>query len=129
VSCLGLHNSVYELITENGAKMMIFRVLSFFATLWGHWLFLKRGNEIFSNASFELLWVIKVTNMITSSIFSLSNILRFHRAKNDPSWTLSFINQIMIIMILSWAPSWSKKSFKSMNLVVNKMERNKQVFT
>ena len=35
VSCLGLHISIYEFITENGDNMTMFRVFSFFATLWG----------------------------------------------------------------------------------------------
>ena len=33
VSCLGLHSSVYDFITENDAKMSIFRVFRGFATL------------------------------------------------------------------------------------------------
>ena len=33
VSCLGLHISIYEFNTESGAKMTIFRVFRYFATL------------------------------------------------------------------------------------------------
>jgi len=87
VSYLVLHIYVYKFITKNGAKMKIFRVLSFFCqSLANSW----EGVMIFFSMHIWNCSESQVTYTITCSIFSLSHILKFHSAKNDPLWTLSF---------------------------------------
>jgi len=72
-----------------GLKWRFFEFLGFFATLWGNGNSWKGTIRCFPMHIWNCCES-SVTNIITSSIFSSSHILRFHRAKNDPSWTLSF---------------------------------------
>ena len=63
---------------------------------------MKSGNKIFFKCTFGTI-VNHKSNIITRIIFSSSHILIFHRAKNDPSWTLSFVqNKIMKTAVLNF---------------------------
>jgi len=115
-----------------GLKWWFLRILRVFP-LFGAIQITQKGNGFLFSIKFETVVSHKLQTFFieTCRIFNVSHILIFHRAKNDPSWTLSFWQYLNYELLINIGLSQDKglvndniKCLLSVSLFEQVIEKN-----